>query len=115
MKYHCLVMLSYSTSRYVLLSESNTKYPSSSLTSFQRAVPLMCWDRLSSVRRSMTNGTNPATLLDCVSLLFFPSVTAFRRLDLMLRHCRNIHPMWVLFYSSDTKGLVWMFVRKVST
>jgi hypothetical protein len=52
------------------------KYPSSSLTSFQRAAPLMCWDRLSSVCRLMTNGVNPATLRDCVSLLFFPSVTA---------------------------------------
>jgi hypothetical protein len=76
MKYHCLVMLSYSTSWYVVLSGSNTKYPSLSLTSFQRALPQMCWDRLSLVRRSMMNGTNPAMLLDCVSLLFFPSVTA---------------------------------------
>jgi hypothetical protein len=76
MKYHCLVTLLYSTSRYVVLSGSNTKYPSSLLTLFQRAAPLMCWDRLSSVCHSMTNGTNPATLLDCVSLLFFPSVTA---------------------------------------
>jgi hypothetical protein len=42
----------------------------------QRAAPCMCWDRLSSVRCLMTNGTNPATLRNCVSLLFFPSVAA---------------------------------------
>ena len=51
----------------------------------------------------MTNGTNPATLRDCVSLLFFPSVSAESRLDLMLRYCRNVRPTWVKFDSKDTK------------
>jgi hypothetical protein len=76
MKYHCRLVLLYSTSRYVVLSGSNTKYPSLLLTSFQWAAPRMCWDRLSSVRLLMMNGTNLATLHDCVSLLFFPSVAA---------------------------------------
>jgi hypothetical protein len=73
------------------------------LDSFQWAAPLMCAGRLSSNRLSIAKGINPAMLLDWVSLLFcFPSVAVFYRLDLMLHHGRDVHPMWVMFMMTGT-------------
>jgi hypothetical protein len=75
----------------------------------------MCAGRLSSNRLSIMKGVNPATLLDWVSLLFcFPSVAVFYRLDLMLRHGRDVHPTWVTFTMTGTLR-VWTVVLCEST
>jgi hypothetical protein len=54
MKYHCRLVLSYSTSWYVLPSGSNTKYPSLSLTSFQWCYMLVA--RITQLERVLDGG-----------------------------------------------------------